>query len=120
MRVCCCPGEYLKPGEENTAIVDAAMNDLMRPALYDAITDTAVVRKALPVAEYEVVGPVCERDFLGMRANWQLSGRFSGAMSPHEHELQLQHTPPRGRNHGGRRSGSPHSRTRNGDAIVRR
>lgn len=60
--------EYLKPGEEkHFAIVDAAMNDLMRPALYDAYHGIqAVVRKALPVAEYEVVGPVCESgDFLG-------------------------------------------------------
>lgn len=60
--------EYLKPGEEkHFAIVDAAMNDLMRPALYDAFHGIQpIVRKALPAAEYEVVGPVCESgDFLG-------------------------------------------------------
>ncbi len=61
--------EYLKPGEEkHFAIVDAAMNDLIRPALYSAWQDI------IPVdghghgdpAVYDVVGPVCESaDFLG-------------------------------------------------------
>ncbi len=61
--------EYLKPGEEkNFAVVDAAMNDLMRPALYDAW------QRILPVQEpsettamaYDIVGPVCESgDWLG-------------------------------------------------------
>jgi diaminopimelate decarboxylase len=59
--------EYLKHGNDrNFAVVDAAMNDLMRPALYDAW------HEVLPVAAggsgaraYEVVGPVCESgDFL--------------------------------------------------------
>jgi diaminopimelate decarboxylase len=60
--------EYLKHGEEkNFAIVDAAMNDLMRPALYDAWHDILPVRQgAAAEAVYEVVGPVCESgDFLG-------------------------------------------------------
>jgi diaminopimelate decarboxylase len=60
--------EYLKHGEEkNFAIVDAAMNDLMRPALYDAWHDILPVRQnAATGTEYEVVGPVCESgDFLG-------------------------------------------------------
>lgn len=60
--------EYLKPGEEkNFAIVDAAMNDLMRPALYDAYHAIQTVsRGSLPTQKYEVVGPVCETgDFLG-------------------------------------------------------
>lgn len=60
--------EYLKPGEErNFAIVDAAMNDLMRPALYDAWHDILPVRQREAVVhEYEVVGPVCETgDFIG-------------------------------------------------------
>jgi len=60
--------EHLKHGEEkNFAIVDAAMNDLMRPALYDAWHDILPVRQAAgATAEYEVVGPVCESgDFLG-------------------------------------------------------
>lgn len=62
--------EVLKPGEEkHFAVVDAAMNDLMRPALYDAWHDIVPVAKvgagdtAIP---YEIVGPVCESgDFLG-------------------------------------------------------
>jgi diaminopimelate decarboxylase len=60
--------EYLKPGaEKNFAIVDAAMNDLMRPALYEAWHEIVPVeRKNLPSAIYDVVGPVCESgDFLG-------------------------------------------------------
>jgi diaminopimelate decarboxylase len=60
--------EYLKPGEEkHFAIVDAAMNDLMRPALYDAYHAIREVEKrSVPARRYEVVGPVCESgDFLG-------------------------------------------------------
>ncbi len=60
--------EYLKPGEEkHFAIVDAAMNDLMRPALYDAYHQILPLRrKNIPSMSYEVVGPVCESgDFLG-------------------------------------------------------
>ena len=60
--------EYLKHGEEkNFAIVDAAMNDLMRPALYDAYHHIQpVFQNDVPAKIYEVVGPVCETgDFLG-------------------------------------------------------
>lgn len=61
--------EYLKHGEsKNFAIVDAAMNDLMRPALYDAYHHIQAVqpREAMGAQCYEVVGPVCESgDFLG-------------------------------------------------------
>jgi len=60
--------EYLKHGEEkNFAIVDAAMNDLMRPALYDAYHNILpVLRENNPVQSYEVVGPICETgDFIG-------------------------------------------------------
>ena len=60
--------EYLKHGEEkNFAIVDAAMNDLMRPALYDAYHHIQpVFLNDVPAKNYEVVGPVCETgDFLG-------------------------------------------------------
>jgi len=59
--------EYLKRGEEkNFAVVDAAMNDLIRPALYDAWHDvTAVMIGAGGEANWEIVGPVCETgDFL--------------------------------------------------------
>jgi len=60
--------EYLKMGEaKNFAIVDAAMNDLMRPALYDAYHDIVALKpRAGELSTYEVVGPVCETgDFLG-------------------------------------------------------
>ncbi len=60
--------EYLKHTEsKNFAIVDAAMNDLMRPALYDAYHDIVSVKQANSEAQvYEIVGPVCESgDFLG-------------------------------------------------------
>ncbi|MDD5471208.1 MAG: diaminopimelate decarboxylase [Sideroxydans sp.] len=59
--------EYLKHGEEkNFAIVDAAMNDLMRPALYDAFHAIRSVKKnAVSMQVYEVVGPICETgDFI--------------------------------------------------------
>jgi diaminopimelate decarboxylase len=63
--------EVLKRGtEKNFAVVDAAMNDLLRPALYDAWHDIVTVgpERAPGVAPIpcEVVGPICESgDFLG-------------------------------------------------------
>lgn len=54
--------EFLKPGEEkNFCVVDAAMNDMMRPALYQAWMDVKPVaqRDAAPV-KYDLVGPICE------------------------------------------------------------
>lgn len=55
---------YLKEGcQRRFAIVDAAMNDLMRPALYDAWHDALPVTQALPDARWapiDLVGPVCE------------------------------------------------------------
>jgi len=60
--------EYLKHGPaRNFAIVDAAMNDLIRPALYETWHEIVPVRPRadIPVT-YDVVGPVCESgDFLG-------------------------------------------------------
>ncbi len=60
---------YLKNGEDrNFAIVDAAMNDLVRPALYDAWHDITPAAADQPrdLKRYDVVGPVCESgDFLG-------------------------------------------------------
>ncbi|CAM5336747.1 diaminopimelate decarboxylase [Thauera mechernichensis] len=59
--------EYLKPGEtKNFAIVDAAMNDLARPALYDAWHEVvAVTPHDGDEQVYEIVGPICESgDFL--------------------------------------------------------
>ena len=54
--------EFLKHGEaKNFAIVDAAMNDLMRPALYQAWMRVAPVRpQATTPAVYDIVGPICE------------------------------------------------------------
>ncbi|MHA7826323.1 MAG: diaminopimelate decarboxylase [Roseovarius sp.] len=55
---------YLKSGEgRDFLILDAAMNDLIRPAMYDAYHDIVPVREPVPGAEqapYDVVGPVCE------------------------------------------------------------
>jgi diaminopimelate decarboxylase len=54
--------EYLKPGESrNYAVVDAAMNDLVRPAMYDAWMGVAPVapRTSTPTT-YDIVGPICE------------------------------------------------------------
>ncbi len=58
--------EYLKRGSRSFAIVDAAMNDLLRPALYDAWHPVdAVAPRAGPAETWQVVGPVCESgDFL--------------------------------------------------------
>jgi diaminopimelate decarboxylase len=62
---------YLKRGEAKTfVIVDAAMNDLVRPTLYDAHHDLRPVKEAAPGARQiraDVVGPVCESgDFLAL------------------------------------------------------
>ena len=60
--------EYLKPGvEKNFCIVDAAMTELMRPALYEAHHGiVAAQTKELKSSTYDVVGPVCESgDWLG-------------------------------------------------------
>jgi diaminopimelate decarboxylase len=61
--------EFIKPTEaKQFAIVDAAMNDLLRPALYQswqAIVPVEAESKA-PAAVYDIVGPICETgDFLG-------------------------------------------------------
>jgi len=60
--------EYLKPGaEKNFCIVDAAMTELMRPALYEAYHAIVPVQhKAIKSITYDIVGPVCESgDWLG-------------------------------------------------------
>ena len=73
--VCITEVLYLKPGEDkNFCIVDAAMNDLPRPAMYQAfhaivpVTERAADAMAEPSAKtmYDVVGPVCESgDWIG-------------------------------------------------------
>ncbi|THF57570.1 diaminopimelate decarboxylase [Ollibium composti] len=62
---------YVKEGDaKNFLIVDAAMNDLIRPTLYDAFHDIRPVVQPAPDAQrlkVDVVGPVCETgDFLGL------------------------------------------------------
>jgi diaminopimelate decarboxylase len=66
--VCVTEVLYLKPGEQkNFCIVDAAMNDLPRPAMYQAFhAIVPVARSATADTLYDVVGPVCESgDWLG-------------------------------------------------------
>jgi diaminopimelate decarboxylase len=60
--------QYIKESEDkNFAIVDAAMNDLLRPSLYGAWQEIIpIIPRQQPKKEYDVVGPVCETgDFLG-------------------------------------------------------
>ncbi|MDU4464940.1 diaminopimelate decarboxylase [Haemophilus parahaemolyticus] len=61
--------EYLKSNEDhNFAIVDTGMNDMIRPALYEAYMQITEVNQSLDreKAVYDVVGPICETsDFLG-------------------------------------------------------
>jgi diaminopimelate decarboxylase len=64
--------EYLKPGvEKNFCIVDAAMTELMRPALYEAHHGIVPVQaNSAKAVTYDVVGPVCESgDWLGRDRN---------------------------------------------------
>ncbi len=81
--------EYLKPTEhKNFAIVDAAMNDLVRPSLYNAwqeIIPVSLISTAIE-KEWDIVGPICETgDFLGKQRLLKLSAgdclaiRSSGA-----------------------------------------
>ena len=70
--ICITEVLYLKPGEQkNFCIIDAAMNDLPRPAMYQAFHAIVPVTqptkdKALAQACYDVVGPVCESgDWIG-------------------------------------------------------
>ena len=67
--VCLTEVLYLKPGEQkNFCVIDAAMNDLPRPAMYQAFHAIVPVtpRQDLPETLYDVVGPVCESgDWIG-------------------------------------------------------
>jgi diaminopimelate decarboxylase len=70
--------EYLKHGKnKNFAIVDAGMNDLIRPALYDAWQNIIPVQLNLKPdnnKNYDIVGPVCESaDFLGKNRQLNLN-----------------------------------------------
>jgi diaminopimelate decarboxylase len=66
--VCVTEVLYLKPGEQkNFCIVDAAMNDLPRPAMYQAFHAIVPLQQSTgPIVTWEVVGPVCESgDWIG-------------------------------------------------------
>ncbi len=78
--------EYLKPTEhKHFAIIDAAMNDLIRPALYQSFQSILPVtpRTDGDESEWDLVGPVCETgDFLGKGRSLNLkSGDFLAVMS---------------------------------------
>ncbi len=82
---------YLKEGEgRDFLILDAAMNDLIRPAMYGAHHDIVPVREAPPgadVGRFDVVGPVCETgdtfakgvDMPGLAAGDLVAFRSAGA-----------------------------------------
>ena len=58
--------EYLKKGaDRNFAIIDAAMNDLVSPALYDAWHEVRPVRRGEATDRYDLVGPVWKRETFG-------------------------------------------------------
>ena len=69
--------EYLKrTPEHNFALVDAAMNDMLRPALYQAWLDIRNINENVqaPAEQWEVVGPVCETgDFLGKQRELRIN-----------------------------------------------
>ncbi|WP_028109485.1 diaminopimelate decarboxylase [Ferrimonas futtsuensis] len=68
--------EYLKAGEDRDfAIVDAAMNDLLRPSLYGACQQIVpVTPRQQELRVYDIVGPVCETgDFLGKERSLALA-----------------------------------------------
>ena len=67
---------YLKPSDaKNFAVVDAAMNDLLRPSLYDAWQDIQAVTPHEGESRHrDIVGPICETgDFLGKDRHLALS-----------------------------------------------
>jgi diaminopimelate decarboxylase len=98
---------YTKPSEaKNFCVVDAAMNDLVRPAMYEAwMAIEPCVQRAEAPARWDVVGPVCESgDWLGRDRSLAVhSGRPAGGALcrclRHEHGQQLQHAPAGCRSH---------------------
>ena len=106
---------YLKPGPaRNFAIVDAAMNDLLRPALYDAWHPVEPVRPRDDAPRtWDIVGPVCE---IGGLPRARTRPRPRPRRPPRGarrrrvrdgDELELQRPPARLRGDGGRRSRAP-------------
>ncbi len=69
--------EYLKPtADKNFAIVDAAMNDLVRPSLYNAWQKIIPVNQqsSVKALNWDIVGPICETgDFLGKNRTLKLT-----------------------------------------------
>jgi len=69
--------EYLKATpEKHFAVVDAAMNDLLRPSLYQSVQDIVPVTPSpnAQQATYDIVGPICETgDFLGKDRHLRLN-----------------------------------------------
>jgi diaminopimelate decarboxylase len=70
--------EFLKKnGDKHFAVINAAMNDLLRPSLYGAYhrIETVVQRTDIPSQVYDVVGPVCESgDWLGKDRSLAIQG----------------------------------------------
>ncbi len=120
--------EYLKhTAHKDFAIVDAAMNDLIRPALYQAWMDvTPVQPRDGQARHYDLVGPICETgDFLGQgpragAGRRRPAGRALGRRLRLRHELQLQHPRPRRRGAGGRRAGLRGASPRDPRRTLRR
>ena len=83
--VCLTEVLYIKPGEEkNFCIIDAAMNDLPRPSLYQAFhAIVPIAPNGRPAAVYDVVGPVCESgDWIGRdRALSVVAGEYVAVLS---------------------------------------
>ncbi len=71
-----CQVQYLKQtGDKHFAIVDGAMNDLIRPSLYSAWQQVCSVKPNTQIAShrYDIVGPICETgDFLAKERELQL------------------------------------------------
>ena len=85
--------EYLKHGPTRRfAVTDAAMNDLLRPALYDAWHDVLpVAPRAAQTVAYDIVGPVCESaDFLARdRALALAAGDLLAVMSAGAYAMSM-------------------------------
>jgi len=84
---------YTKPSEhKNFCIVDAAMNDLMRPAMYQAwMGIVACQRRDAPEAVYDVVGPICESgDWLGRDRSLAVqAGDFIAVLSAGAYSMSM-------------------------------
>ncbi len=69
---------YTKEGAKKFIIVDAGMNDLARPSLYDAYHEILPVTESKETAEADIVGPICESgDFMAR-------GRLAPVAKPHD------------------------------------